>query len=251
MNLAPAFSELTPSLISCMALVLIGSAVQVAVGAGLSVICGPFLMLWLGPTTGLPILLSLNLLISAVATGCDSRNVRWSDAVLAGGATLAGCVFASVVPGLSDGVLKLVTACVLVVVALPRPPRPDKPPSTSSATAGITLAGLVTGILTVWTATPGPITPVALARAGRSGLDIRRTMQPISLVGYGAALAWVGLPATRSVSDGHFLALLLTTLVGLGAGYAIRPRIDAGRVTLLIRIVAAAAAVLLVASVLR
>lgn len=251
MDLTLAFPPLTSTMIACTIFVLIGSAVQVAAGTGLSVICGPFLMLWIGPAAGVPILLSLNLLVSAVATACDSRTIQWPDAFLAAGATFAGCVFASLIPGLSDSALKLITACVLLIVALPRPPSPDKPLSTASATAGITLAGLITGALTVWTATPGPITPAALTRAGRSGSDIRRTMQPISVVGYGGALAWVGLPVARSVSEGPFLLLIATTLVGIGAGYAIRPRTNPEQATLLIRIVAAAAAVLLIASVLR
>lgn len=230
---------------------LIGAAVQVAAGAGLSVICGPFLLLWVGPAVGVPILLSLNLLISVVSTVCDGRSVRWTDAILAAGATLVGCGFAAAVPDLSEVALKLITACVLVAVALPRPPNPNRPPSTSSATIGISLASLITGALTVWTATPGPITPVALARAGRSGADIRQTMQPISIVGYGAALAWVGLPSARIVSESPFLPLIVTTLIGIAAGYAIRPRINTERVTALIRVVAAAAALLLIVSVMR
>jgi hypothetical protein len=232
-----------------MALVLAGSAVQVATGAGFSVICGPFLMLWLGPAAGVPILLSLNLLISVVATVCDGRRVLWADAVLAAGTTLAGCALASLIPGLPDSALKLLTACVLVVVALPRPPASDKPPGAAAAAAGIMLASLVAGALTVWTATPGPITPVALARAGRSGTDIRRTMQPISIVGYGTALLWAGTP-TVGVLEAPFPALVGATMLGTGTGFVLRRYVNATRVILFVRIVAAAAATLLIASVL-
>lgn len=251
MNLVLAFPTFTPTLIAFMALVLTGSAVQVAVGSGLSVICGPFLMLWLGTATGVSILLSLNLLISVVATVFDGTSVRWTDAVLAAGATLAGCGLASMVPGLSEEVLKLITAGVLVIVALVRPPMPGKPFSTASAKAGVTLAGLVTGALTVWTATPGPITPIALAHAGRSGADIRRTMQPISVVGYGAALALTEIPTEASFTETPFLSLMGATLFGVSLGFVVRPWIDAERVILLVRIIAAAAAILLIASVLR
>ncbi len=236
-------------LAACAALVVAGSAVQVAVGAGLSVICGPVMVLWLGPQTGVPILLGLNLLVSVAATLCDGRGLRWSDAGIASAATLAGCGLASVVPGLSDAVLKLATAGVLVVVALPRPPAPDMPPAVASVALGITLAGLVTGALTVWTATPGPIIPIALARAGRSGSEIRRTMQPISTVGYGAALALVGVPSARALPAGSLLILVAATMSGVAIGFILRFRVDAARVVLLIRAVAAAAATLLVVSV--
>src|SRR5208337_3644907 len=142
--------------IGCLALVLAGAAVQVAIGAGLSVICGPFLLLWFGAAVGVPVLLCLNLLVSVVATACGGAGARWSDVALASSATLAGCAAASVLPSLPDSVLKGMTACVLVAIALPRPPAPGTLPSTASVRAGASLAGLVTGALTVWTATPGP-----------------------------------------------------------------------------------------------
>lgn len=234
-----------------MALVAAGAAVQVAVGAGLSVVCGSFLLLWLGAAAGVPVLLCLNLLVSVAATVFGGTGVRWGDVVLASGATLAGCGVASALPSLPEHVLKGLTACVLAAVALPRPPAPGVLPSEPSARAGIALAGLVTGALTVWTATPGPVTPVAMARGGRSGADIRRTMQPVSAVGYGAALAWGGTPRIGSIGAVIFAGLIAATLMGTGAGFFLRPRIDPARVVLLIRVVAGAAAALLLASLFR
>ena len=236
---------------ACMALVVVGAAVQVAVGAGLSVVCGFFLLLWLGPTDGVPILLCLNLLVSVVATALGGANVRWVDVVIASGATLAGCFVASLLPPLPVPVLNGMTACVLIAVVLPRRPAPGAVPSEASARTGITLAAVVTGALTVWTATPGPITPVAMARGGRSGADIRRAMQPVSIVGYGSALAWGGLPRVSLVGPGMSAGLIAATLMGTGAGFWLRSRINPARVILLIRIVAALAAGLLLLSLFR
>ena len=242
---------LSPSLVACLILVLVGAAIQVAVGAGLSVVCGAFMLLWLGPKTGIPILLALNLLVSIAATAVDARAVKWSDAAFAAVATLIGCFVASLVPGLSDTVLKIITALVLLVVALPRPPSPDAPPSSTTGAAGIAIAGLVTGAVTVWTATPGPIIPMALARVGRSGADIRRTMQPISIVGYGAALFWVGWPTRGMLVERPFALLVGATLLGIAGGFWLRGWISPPRVILLVRVTAGAAAILLLASVLR
>jgi uncharacterized protein len=235
---------------ACMALVLVGAAVQVAIGAGLSVICGSFLLLWVGADGGVPILLCLNLVVSVVATACGAMGVRWGDVILASTATLAGCFCASLLPSLPAGVVKGMTTCVLIVIALPRSPAPGIRPSSASIHIGVALAGLTTGALTVWTATPGPITPVALARSGRSGDEIRRTMQPISVVGYGAALAWVGAPSFGTASIGTFWGLVGATLLGTGLGFQWRSSIDPARVVLLIRVVAATAALLLLSSLL-
>lgn len=239
--------SLTPTTIGCLALVMASSAVQVAVGAGLSVVCGPFLMLQFGPAFAVPALLVLNLLVSVIAAAFDCRHVRWADAGVAAAATLAGCLLGSVVPAMPVATLRVVTAGVLFVVALPRPPAPERPLGAASASAGIALAGLMTGALTVWTATPSPLTPIALTRAGRDGSEVRRTMQPTSVVGRGAALAWCGGPA---VVAGPFAALAGAAVAGIGVGLPMRLRIGAGRVVILIRAIAAAAAVVLVASAL-
>ena len=234
--------------VTCTVLIAVGAAIQVTVGAGLSVVCGFFLLLWLGAEAGVRTLLCLNLLVSIVATIGGRAGVRWNDVVLASGATLAGCVIASVLPSLPDPVLKGLTACILIVVALPRSHTSGSSPSEQFARAGITLASFVTGALTVWTGTPGPITPVAMARGGRSGAEIRSTMQPVSVVGYGAALAWGGLPRVETIGPGLSFGLIVATLVGTGVGFVLRPRINPSRVVPLIRTVAVAAACLLLLS---
>ncbi len=236
---------------ACTTLVAAGAAIQVAVGAGLSVVCGFSLLLWLGAAISVPTLLCLNLLVSVVATAAGGVGLRWSDVVLVSSATLAGCVVASVLPSLPEPVLKGLTACILVVVALPRFSASGGLPSELSAKAGITLAGFVTGALTVWTATPGPITPVAMARGGRSGAEIRRTMQPVSIVGYGTALAWGGLSKVGTIGPEVFFGLVAATMVGTGAGFVLRPKVNPDRVVLLIRVVAVVAACLLLLSLFR
>jgi hypothetical protein len=236
---------------AAMALVLSGAAVQVAIGAGRSVVCGTFILLWLGVAAGLPTLLCLNLLVSLVATAFGGLDIRWSDVALASAATIAGCVVASALPALPPPALKALTGFALLVIALPRPPVPGILPSIASLRAGIAVASVVTGLLTVWTATPGPITALALARGGRSGVEISRAMQPISVIGYGAALAWSGSLPIGQIGAGTFSGLVVAALLGTGLGFGLRLRIDPARVVLLIRITAAVAAVLLFASVLR
>ena len=245
---AAAFAD--APLAACLVLVLAGAAIQTAVGAGMSVVCGPLLLLALGPAPGVSVLLVLNLLVSVVATAFGGLDLRWADVVSASLATLAGCALAAIVPALPDTALKLLTAGILLAVALPRPPAPGTLPSPRSAVTGVVLAGLVTGAFTVWTATPGPITPAALARLGRSGADIRRTMQPVSIVGYGAALAWVGARPLDALGSGALAGLVLATLVGTGGGLVLRKLVAPAQVVLLVRGIAAVSAVLLLGSLL-
>lgn len=76
-------------------------------------------------------------------------------------------------------------------------------------------------------------------------------MQPVSVVGYGAALAWSGTPSIGTIGAGIFAGLIAAALMGTGAGFYLRPRINPVRVVLLIRVVAGCAAALLLLSLLR
>lgn len=236
------------ALIGCMVLAALGAAIQVAVGAGLSVVCGAPLFLWVGPAAGVPLLLCLNLLVSVLATAGSVTGVRWADVGRVSAAIVAGCGIAWVLPPLSEALLKALTAGVLVAVAMPRPRALDRPPSTFSDRAGLALAGLATGALTVWTATPGPIVPAALARSGRAGSDIGRTMQPISIVGYGAALVCVGANELRVGGSAPLAWLVGAVCLGTILGFRLRLFLTASRIVTLVRLVAGAAALVLVGS---
>lgn len=229
-------------------LVALGAGVQVFVGAGLSIVCGPALILALGTATGVPTLLCLNLLVSMVALAGGLSQVRWADVALAGATTLAGCAVGLASPRLPDAVVKLTIAAVLIFVALRRPPaegvdRPVPIPWSLGA------ASLVSGLLTVWTATPSPLVPAALLRGGRTGGQIRQTMQPISVLAFGAALLFLD---TRAVAwpGAEAIALLgVAAILGSLGGFRARRRFDPGLVRSLLRLVAGVAAIVLAASV--
>lgn len=233
---------------TCIALVAAGAAIQVAVGAGLSIVCGAALFLWLGTGAGVPVLLLLNLLVSILGTALGGVRLRWGDVALASGSILLGCAAAALLPPIPEAALKAMTAAVLLLAALPRRPARGAASASDQDWKGIAGAGVVTGMLTLWTASPGPVTPVALARAGRSGNEVRRVMQPVSCVGYGVALAVTGLPSTSATGAGLLWSLIAACLVGAGCGFTLRPRIEPGRVVTLIRLIAVVAAGLLLLS---
>ena len=230
-------------------LVLAGAAVQVVVGAGLSVVCGAFLMLMLGPPLAVPMLLVLNLLLSIAATAKGLARVRWRDVAAISAAAVLGSAVAGSLPPLPDRPLKAATAAVLAAAALRRP-RPSGPAAPGSSSLAVPVgAGIASGLLTVWTATPGPVVPIALSRAGRDGDQIRRAMQPISIVGYGIGIVWLGLaPTSTAIRHPAFAPLLAATLAGTALGFRLRHHVDAERVTLLVRLTAGLAAAALVAS---
>jgi len=234
MNVEAASGLLTAWTFAAMALVLLGAAVQVAVGAGLSVVCGTFLLLTLGPSLAVSVLLVLNLLVSVAATAVAPRLVLWRDAALVSLAALLGSVTAEALPPLPGFMLKPITACVLIFIALRRP--------TSGKGLGtrlllpVGLGGFVSGVLTVWTATPGPVVPVALTHAGRTGDEIRRTMQPISIIGYGLGIACVSRSDMAGALRWSGLPLLsVGALAGSAAGLYLRRFVRPGWVLTAVR----------------
>lgn len=236
------------ALLGATMLVLAGAAIQVVTGAGLSVVCGFFLLLWLGPAISVPVLLWLNLLVSIAAAFADWKRACWRDVAVVSAAMVAGCAIAFLLPPFSSLALTLLTVLALVAVAAPRPPAPDRRLSAPAAGAIVATAGVLAGALTVWTATPGPIAAVALARAGRSGSAIPPTMQPISIVGYGAALVLGGTSPPGAMGGAAFLVLCAATLAGTAAGLVLRPRIQPRRIVIAVRMIAVVAAALLVVS---
>jgi len=239
----------SPWLLVLAPLVALGAGVQVFVGAGLSIVCGPALILASGTAVGVPTLLALNLLVSVVALAGGVAQVRWADVALAGAATLCGCAVALAAPRLPDAVVKLTIAGVLLFVALRRPPaavftRPVPIPWSLGA------ASLVSGVLTVWTATPSPLVPAALLRGGRTGGQIRQTMQPISVLAFAAALLFLDGQAVAWPGVEIFAVLGAAAILGSLGGFWARRRFDPGLVRSLLRLVAGVAAIVLAASVL-
>jgi len=237
----------SPWLFLLVPLAALGAGVQVFVGAGLSIVCGPALVLVLGTATGVPTLLGLNLMVSVVALGGGFAQVRWPDVALAGAATLIGCAIALAAPRLPDTIVKLTIAGVLLFVALRPPPQAvaDRQMPIPWSLGG---ASLVSGVLTVWTATPSPLVPAALLRGGRTGGQIRQTMQPISVLAFGAALLFLDRREVAWPGAETLGALAAAALLGSLAGFWSRRRFDPALVRTLLRAIAGIAAVLLAAS---
>ncbi len=248
MSIEAAPGLLTTWAFAALALVLLGAGVQVAVGAGLSVVCGTFLLLTLGPSLAVSVLLILNLIVSLAATAAAPRLVLWRDVALVSLAALLGSVTAEILPPLPGPMLKPVTACVLIVIALRRPSF-SKGARTRLSLLPIALGGFLSGVLTVWTATPGPVVPATLSQAGRTGDEIRRTMQPISIIGYGIGIACVGAADMAGALQWSGLPLLSAgALVGSAGGLYLRRFVRPGWVVATVRSIAAGAALILLAS---
>ena len=234
--------------IAAIFLVALGAAIQVAVGAGLSVVCGAFLLLTLGPTLAVSVLLILNLLVSLVATAAAPRLILWRDVAIVSVAALSGSLAAKAMPAVPGSMIKPITACMLIVIAFRRPSS-GKGDRVTGTLASVGFGGFISGLLTVWTATPGPIVPVTLSQAGRTGDEIRRTMQPISIVGYGIGIACVSISNTTGALQWAGLPLLSAgVLAGCAVGLCVRRFVRSSLVVVIVRSIALFAAVTLLGS---
>ena len=211
---------------------LAGALIQVAVGVGFSIVCGPLLVFALGAKAAVPVLLTLNLVVSLIGLWGFRRKTETTvigQSVFGG---LIGIVIGTVTfPALSDTFVTVVMALVLLGGAIPG----LVPPGHADWRTVVGL-GSISGIATAWTATPGPVMALGLILAGYPGTAIRQLVQPIALVCYGAALAMLGRAAWANVaSSQHILPLLLATIVGSVVGLVVGPRLPSQLITPAIR----------------
>ena len=223
---------------------LAGALIQVAVGVGFSIVCGPLLVFAAGAKAAVPVLLTLNLVVSLIGLWGFRRETGTAvigQSVFGG---LIGIVIGTVTfPALSDTFVTVVMALVLLGGAIPG----WMPPGHADWRTVVGI-GSISGIATAWTATPGPVMALGLILAGYQGPAIRQLVQPIALVCYGAALGLLGCTNWAAVaSSQQILPLLAATIIGSMLGLAVGPRLPSQVITPTIRVFAAISGAVLLA----
>ncbi len=218
-----------------MAAICLGAMLQVGVGIGFSIIAGPPMMILLGTSTAVPILLLLNTLVSIVAT---DRHVLKNNKPLILNAIIACCVGVAagltVYPLLNEAFVLALTACLLLIglITTLLPLRGTIGRFGFSAITGLS------GLATVWAATPGPLMVFGLIAKGRSAKEVAKLVQPIALVAYGIAFLLHSLSETQAITYGpQLLGFVIITLVGSLLGRAGGPYLPQSVVIAAIRVV--------------
>ncbi|MEX0302086.1 MAG: TSUP family transporter [Leisingera sp.] len=212
-----------------------GAGIQAGVGVGFSIVVAPVMMVLLGTATAVPVLLMLNTLVSVLAT---DRQVWRRDKPLIRNAVsgcLAGIVLGLLVyPYLSERtVLSLTAVLLLIGVASSLMPQ-----GSAVGRNGFRAVSGLSGLATVWAATPGPLMVLGLLAAGRTAQEARKLVQPVALVAYGTAFAMHCLSDWGAFARAPWLwqfaaATVLGSLVGRLAG----PLLPQAAITLAIRVI--------------
>jgi uncharacterized membrane protein YfcA len=222
--------------------VALGGAMQVGIGIGFSVIVGPLLFLGVGASTAVPLLLLLNVVVSLVAVPGSVGRADWrlmGKAVLG---TVAGIIAGiGVYPYLSEAALFGIAGGLLVLGALST----LLPVSPAGGRAFVPIAGL-SGLATVWAATPGPLMALGLILAGQPPQAVRKLVQPVALVGYAVALALHGTTGwARIGAEARLVPLLAAAVAGSFAGRLLGPVLPRGIIASGIRAVSLLAGLVL------
>ncbi|MFV0299256.1 MAG: TSUP family transporter [Hyphomicrobiaceae bacterium] len=221
-----------------------GACVQVGTGIGYSIIVAPMLVWTMGAKTSVPLLLALNLIVSLVALLGLERNDLVRSLLMSLAGTLVGIGLGSlVVRSLPEPVVIASMAVLLIGGAAVA-----SVPARQAGTVVQSAIGLLAGLATVATATPGPVMALGLILSGAEGPAVRRRVQPIAAVAYAAALASLGPEAWHEVIANSALSpLLLATGLGSVAGLVIGPKLPSAVILAVIRIISAGAGVALLA----
>lgn len=216
-------------LVILLSAIVLGAGIQVGVGVGFSIVVAPVMMVLLGTATAVPVLLLLNTLVSLVAT---DRHVWMRDKTLIRNAIigcLAGIALGLLVyPYLSEPlVLALTGALLLIGVATSLIPRGN----TVGPWGFKAISGL-SGLATVWAATPGPLMVLGLLAVGRTPHEARKLVQPVALIAYGAAFALHCLSDWSAIANAPWLGpFIAATVLGSLLGRLIGPLLPQQAIT--------------------
>ena len=218
-----------------MIAICLGAMLQVGVGIGFSIIAGPPMMILLGTATAVPVLLLLNTIVSVVAT---DRHILRNNRQLIRTAVIGCCVGVAVglvvYPFLSESFVLALTACLLLIGLITT----LLPLRSSIGGAGFSVVTGLSGLATVWAATPGPLMVFGLIAKGRSAKEVAKLVQPIALVAYGIAFLLHSLSEAQAISyEPKLIGFVATTLIGSIIGRAAGPYLPQPIVIAVIRVV--------------
>ena len=230
-------------LISLMIAIVAGAALQVGVGVGFSIVVAPLMMVMLGTATAVPVLLLLNTLVSAAAL--DMRVWAGERKLISTAiwSCLVGIVLGSLVyPFLTERVVLSLTAILLLIGVVST----FAPLKSNFGMTGYRAVSGVSGLATIWAATPGPLMMFGLLAIGRPAREARKLVQPIALVAYCVAFVLhlvIGTPEFFDNSD--LPKFLAAAIIGSILGRLVGPRLPQNAITIAIRVVSVAACIVL------
>lgn len=198
----------------------LGGLLQVGIGIGFSVIVGPILFLTIGARDAVPLLLALNVVVSIIATpGTLAPPDRKPVARAALACVVGIAVGILIYPHLSEAAVLAIAGAMLVVGALVT----LFPVSDAGKRAILPVSGL-SGLATVWAATPGPLMALGLMLADYPASKVRKLVQPIALIGYSVALLLHGRSGWgHIVNQPHLTGLVISVILGSLAGRSLGP----------------------------
>ncbi len=218
-----------------------GAALQIGLGVGFSMVAAPPVIAMLGVEAALGVLLGLNLLVSCIgmagrrdaAYGASSTGPDCWTAV----SLLAGVAIGAATLGyLPAQFLLAVTGVAILLGGLS--PRTDAA-GQGMPSGTLSMIAWTGGLITSWTATPGPIFALGLAWAGAEAKRIPRLIQPMAAMAYGAAFALLGPTGWVSFASVEgLLWLLLATACGAIVGLWVRGRLPASIILPALRLLA-------------
>ncbi|MEE9311490.1 MAG: TSUP family transporter [Planctomycetota bacterium] len=222
--------------------IVVGATTQAGVGVGFSIFVAPVMMVMLGTSTAVPVLLMLNTLVSAVAL---DRKIWILEKTLIKSAVL-GCLAGIILglgiyPYLSEQIVLSLTATLLLVGVVS-----SAFPMRVISKNSFRVVSALSGLATVWAATPGPLMVFALLAVGRSAREARKLVHPVSLVAYGVAFALHSVTDWKTFAEAPWiLQFSLAAFIGGILGRFIGPHLPQQTITISIRVISVVACVVL------
>ncbi|PCJ09485.1 MAG: hypothetical protein COB16_04910 [Rhodobacteraceae bacterium] len=207
-------------MILLLATIGLGAVLQVGIGIGFSIVAGPLMFLLIGTETAVPILLLLNVVVSTVATPGAMKRSDQRTVITAVLACVVGIGLGILIyPQLTEAMVLAIAGGLLVFGALS-----TFLPVTPAGKRAFLPISCLSGLATVWAATPGPLMALGLILADHPVSVVRKLVQPIALIAYSLAfLLHAAVSWDRITDETHLPAFLAVTVFGSLIGRWIGP----------------------------
>lgn len=200
--------------------IFVGAAMQRLTGLGFALVAAPFVVLLMGPVTGIVLVNICGVAASLLVLFRVFRYVDWKKYLLLASAAMVGVVPGAVVVKYVPGAWLQIAVGLIVLVSLTVSLRmPSFPPETG--VKPMLVAGAASGIMNTTAGVGGPAMSVYAVAAKWDQRSFAATMQPYFLtIGVASVVAkYVAAPSSMPVMEPwQWAALGLAILAGLVAG---------------------------------
>lgn len=236
--------DLTAAMLLVVA-IIVGAAMQRLTGMGFALVSAPFVVLIMGPTTGIVLVNICGIVASALVLARVVKEVQWRRYLILAAAAMAGVVPGAVIVKYAPAAWLEVGVGLMVLAGLTVSLRMSSVKAHSGLRPQL-LAGVASGVMNTTAGVGGPAMSVYAVASKWEQRSFAATMQPYFLtIGLASVIAkYVANPESMPLlAPSEWVAVGVAIVVGLIGGELLARRVTPAQARVLMLVLAYAGAI--------